>query len=325
MSINTKIIRVLRRNLKQSLRNRQLYESENLINQLKIEDPVSLETRGLDLEFLIAKEDWPEARKLAQQLQRLYPESARIHFLSGRLHYRHKQYDRAFYFFEESNRLHPHWITQRWIGKTCTQQGKFEHAESWLLAVSDGHSGVNLDLAWLYERSGQPFRALFHVQSYLEKHPHEAFAQQQEIRLKAQTVQPETLSDDIDVLLELDEDPPLAMLPVYLNHLLESGKTQSARDFLKKFRVRLDCNTTASLAWVCYKLKAYDLAMDLFIQALPDHVRDVKYLSALESAARRLNRDAELIPYYEVEAVHEKRLYGRIKRLRKNSEIKHPL
>ncbi|MCI0653635.1 MAG: tetratricopeptide repeat protein [Methylococcaceae bacterium] len=319
MSVNTNIIRVLRRNLKQSLRNRQLRESQDLINQLKIEDPLSLETRGLELEFLIARENWPDALALAAQLQRLYPESARIHFLSGRLKYRHKQYDAALHFFEESNRLHRHWITQRWLGKTYTQQGKFEHAESLLLSVLDNHIAVNLDLAWLYERSEQPFRALGHVQSYLEKHPDEPFAKQQETRLKAQTVHPETLSSEFELLLELDEEIPLGMLPAYLNYLLESGQTQSARDFLSKYRSRLDHNTGASLAWVCYKLQAFDLAMDLFIQALPDKIRDVKYLSALESAARRCNRVAELIPYYENEAAQEKTLYGRIKRLRKDS------
>ncbi|MGH8499100.1 MAG: tetratricopeptide repeat protein [Methylococcales bacterium] len=319
MSVNTKVIRVLRRNLKQSLRNRQLCESEDLINQLKTEDPLSLETRGLELEFLIARENWPHAQKLAEQLQRLYPESARIRFLNGRLEYRHKRYDAALYFFEESNRLHPHWITQRWLGKTYTQQGKFEHAEALLLSVLDNQLAVDLDLAWLYERSDQPFRALTYVQSYLEKHPDEPFAKQREIRLKAQTMQPEILSSELSLLLELDEDLPPGMLPAYLNYLLESGQTQSARDFLSKYQVRLDRNTGTSLAWVCYKLQAYDLAMDLFIQALPDKIHDVKYLSALESAARHCNRIAELIPYYENEAVQEKRLYGRIKRLRKDS------
>lgn len=319
MSVNTKVIRVLRRNLKQSLRNRHLHESENLIDQLKIEDPLSLETRGLELEFLIAKGSWREAQNLAEQLHRLYPESARIQFLSGRLKYRHKQYDEALHFFEESNRLHPHWITQRWLGKTYTQQGKFEHAESLLLSVVDGHIAVNLDLAWLYERSDQPLRALAQVRSYLENRPDDPFAKDQEIRLKAQTVQPETLSSDIDVLLELDEEIPLGMLPAYLSFLLESGQSQSARDFLSKYRSRLDRNTIASLAWVCYKLQAYDLAMDLFIQALPDKIRDVKYLSALESAARHCNRIAELIPHYAHEAAQERRLYGRIKRLRTDS------
>jgi tetratricopeptide (TPR) repeat protein len=249
-------------------------------------------------------------------LLRLHPESARILFLSGRLKYRDKLYDQALHLFEESNRLHPHWITRRWLGKTYTQQGDFERAESLLLSVLDGHVAVNLDLAWLYERSDQPLRALGLVQSYLENHPDDPFAKDQEIRLKAQTVPPETLSADIDLLLELDEQIPLGMLPSYLTFLLESGKSQSARDFLSKHRVRFDRNTIASLAWVCYKLQAYDLAMDLFIQALPDKIRDVKFLSALESAARHCNRLAELIPHYAREATEERRLYGRIKRLR---------
>ncbi|MCI0654331.1 MAG: hypothetical protein L0Y38_02420 [Methylococcaceae bacterium] len=313
--MNTKVIRVLRRNLKQSLRNRHLHEAENLIDQLKMEDPLSLETRGLELEFLIAKERWREARTLAEQLHRLHPGSARIHFLCGRLKYRHKEYEKALHFFEESNRLHPHWITQRWMGKTCTQLGKFEHAEALLLSLVDAHIAVNLDLAWLYERSDQALRALAHVRCYLENRPDDPFAKDQEIRLKAQTVQPETLSGDIELLIELDEEIPLGMLPAYLSFLLESGQTPSARDFLLKYRSRLDTNTTTSLAWVCYKLQAYDLAMDLFIQGFPEKIRDVKYLSALESAARHCNRIAELIRQYENSAGEERRLYGRIKRL----------
>lgn len=318
MPIKTDVIRVLQRNLKQSLRSRQIDEARNLIDRLKTEDPLSLETRGLELEVLIADEDWVHAQTLAKQLQRMYPDSARIQFLSGRIEYRHKRYDQALQFFEQSHRLHPHWTTRRWIGKTYTQQSKFDQAEAILLGVLDHRFAVNLDLAWLYERWQQPSRALLHVQSYLEKHPQEAFAKQQEVRLKAQILEPQTLCQDVQVLLDLDEELPHAMLPVYLNYLLESGQTQAARDFLARYQANSDPSTCASLAWVCYKLQAHDLALDLFIRGLPEKFRDVKYLCAMEAAARHLNREAELIPYYEVEALHEKRLYGRIKKLRKN-------
>jgi tetratricopeptide (TPR) repeat protein len=316
MSVNAKVIRVLRRNLKQSLRTRQIRESEELINQLKIDDPVSLETRGFELELLIAKKSWDEARGLAAQLHRLYPGSARIQFLCGRLQYRLKQYDAAREFFEESNRLHPHWIARRWLGKTCTQQGEFDEAESLLLSVLENRLSVNLDLAWLYERTDQPQRALGYVRSYLEKRPNDKFAKSQEIRLKAQTVQPETLSGDINLMLELDEEIPLGMLPSYLTFLLESGQTQSARDFLAKTRSRLDRGTSTSLGWVCYKLQAFDLATDLFLEGFPDRIGDVKYLSVLEYSARRCGRVDELIARYEQEALGEKNLFGRITRLK---------
>lgn len=320
MAVNNMITRVLRRNLKQALKRRNLRESEDLIRQLKREDPLSLESRGLELEFLIAREQWQEAQIIANQLLHLFPDSARIHFLSGRMAYKRKEYTDALHLFEESNRLYPHWITRRWIGKTHTQKGEYDAAESILLSVLTNSSVVHMDLAWLYERTDQLTLAIKQVENYIKDHPNDSFAKNQETRLKAQMAEPDTLFNDVEVLLELDEEIPEAMLPAYLSHLLEIGQVKNARQFLLKYEKRLGTNTAISLAWVCYKLQAYDLAMNLFVIGFPYKNKDVKYLSALESSARHCDRVAELIPHYENAAEEERRLYGRIKRLKKSLE-----
>lgn len=317
MTTGNQVIKVLRRNLMQSLRSHRLDEAKDLLDHLKDEEPLSLETRGLELEFLIANKQWKNAQSLADQLSRLFPQSARIHYLAGRVFYQAKNYPEAFRYFSESNALHAHWRTRRWLGKTQTQRGEFIEAEAILIALHPGYMAINLDLAWLYERMNQPERALKHVETFLREYPEQEFATQQRLRLRAMTLEPELLSEDVEALLELDEEVPSEMLPAYLQHLLASGQGQTARKFVTTYRETFDQPTAASLAWICHRLQAYDLAMCLFLDGLPTRIRDVKYLSALESAAHHCNRVEELIPRYEVCANEDKHFYGRIKRLRK--------
>ncbi len=311
------VVKVLRRNLLQALRTCNLGEAESVLQQLKLEAPLSLETRGLELEYLIAANQWSNAKLLAEQLLRLYPDSARIQFFGGRIYYREKAYSRALQCFTESNLIHKHARTQRWIGKTLTQAGHFSQAEGFLLALVDSFPSVSLDLAWLYERSEQPLRALEYVESYLKKYPDDQFAKTQQLRLRSISMEPDALAEDVDTLLDLDENIPPEMLPVYIQNLLTSGNGQVARQFISNHKQKLDGSTAASIAWNCHKLQAYDLALELFIHGLIERSYDVKYLSALESAARHCNRVAELIPHYESLAESEKRLYGRITKLRK--------
>lgn len=75
--------------------------------------------------------------------------SARITYLAGLTAYRIRRYDEAEAHLRESNRIHPHWWTQRWPGKTLTQHGQFDEAEALLLAVRERTPLVWLDLAWL--------------------------------------------------------------------------------------------------------------------------------------------------------------------------------
>lgn len=317
MTIGDQVVRVLRRNLYQAISNRRLNEAEALLGQLKQEDPLSLETRGFELDYLIATKQLSDAKTMADRLLHLFPQSARIQYLAGKVYYRIKKYSEALQCFNESKIIHSHWRTLRWLGKTQTQLGQFSEAEATLVAVSAEHIVINFDLAWLYERMNQPSRALELVETYLAKKPDDEFAKAQRLRLRAQIQEPEALSDDVDTLLDLDEEIPVEMLPAYLRNLLESGQGKLARQFVLKYQTQFDEQTAASLGWICHRLQAYDLAMNLFIQGLAKRTNDVKYLSALESAARHCQRVEELIEQYASKAPDAKRLYGRKNQLEK--------
>lgn len=316
-TVTTQVIKVLRRNLQQAIKARQFDEAEALLMQLKDEDPLSLGTRGLELEYFVVAGQWSDAQILAEQLLRLFPQSARIQYLAGRIYYRIKNYRLALQYFEESNSLHWHWRALRWSGKTQTQLGQFEAAERILLGLVTEHVSINIDLAWLYERRNQVVRALEHIEVYLKKYPEDAFANVQRLRLVACTQEPDALSEDVDTLLELDEEVPAEMLPAYIQNLLESGQGHLVRKFVAEHSEQIDEQAAVALAWICHRLQAYDLAVSLFTKGLPSRLSDVKYLSALESAARHCNRVDELIEQYEVLAPDEKRLYGRVRSLKK--------
>lgn len=316
-TVTTQVIKVLRRNLQQAIKARQFDEAEALLMQLKDEDPLSLGTRGLELEYFVVAGQWSDAQILVEQLLRLFPQSARIQYLAGRIYYRIKNYRLALQYFEESNSLHWHWRALRWSGKTQTQLGQFEAAERILLGLVTEHVSINIDLAWLYERRNQVVRALEHIEVYLKKYPEDAFANVQRLRLVACTQEPDALSEDVDTLLELDEEVPAEMLPAYIQNLLESGQGHLVRKFVAEHSEQIDEQAAVALAWICHRLQAYDLAVSLFTKGLPSRLSDVKYLSALESAARHCNRVDELIEQYEVLAPDEKRLYGRVRSLKK--------
>jgi tetratricopeptide (TPR) repeat protein len=312
---HTALIRVLRRNLKQSLRRGELAQAEALVRQLKDEDSLSVQTRGLELEVLIAAQRWPDAEVLAAQLVQLFPSSARMHSLAARLYYRQKSYTRALEHFTESERLHPHWMSRLWLGKTHTQRGEYAAAESLLVGVVGEHPEAGVELAWLYERRGEPERALHHLEEYLALRPDDRFARAQQLRLRASAAAPEDLVQEVEALQELGEDIAPEMLPAYVQRLLETGRGVEARRCVDHGLPQWTPQMAGRIAWVCHRLHAYDVALRLFLAGLPVHQRDYKYLSALESAARHCRRTAEVASAYRELAAANRHLYGRIKSL----------
>jgi tetratricopeptide (TPR) repeat protein len=319
-SSNDKLIKVLRSNLRAALRQGSPSQAADIIARLKEEDPLALQTRGLELEYLIAVGQWKQARSLALQLLDLHPDSARIHYLAARVHYHDRSYSQALHHFRESERLHPHWLTRRWLGKTQTQLGQYGHAEAMLLGLLSEHPQVNLDLAWLYERREQPQQALKYVQDYLDFRPDDEFAQTQRRRLRSVSLGAEELVVEVDTLLELDEEIPAEMLSVYVQRLLETGQGAEARRFIARHGADWDPKEAASVAWICHRLQAYDLALQLFLSGLPVSTGNYKYLSALESAAVHCMRVDDVLDAYERLAPQDKRLYGRMKSLAKRRE-----
>src|SRR3990172_950070 len=143
--MNKAIVDTLKHNLRQALNLGQFNEAEEILARLKREDPVSRETRGFELEFYLTANRLAEAGDLARQLCNLFPDSGRIFFLAGKVAYRQKQYPEAISRFRESQRNYPHWQTQQWLGKTLTQTGQFEEAESLLLSAREQSRHVLLD------------------------------------------------------------------------------------------------------------------------------------------------------------------------------------
>lgn len=312
------VIQTLRNNMKQALFRGDLHQAEILLARLKEEDPLSADTRSLELALLVRAGQWQEAGALAGQLLALFPSSSRIHYLAGRVDYHRKDYGRALGHFEESQRLRPDWQVRRWLGKTATQAGRFEQAEAVLLELVGDHPQVAADLAWLYERRRDWERALRYVDQYLEAHPDDAFIRTQQARLRAAALAPDELVEEVDTLQALDEPVPEALLPDYLRGLLETGQGAAARAFVEAHGAQWDVRTASSVAWVCRDLQAYDLALRLFLQALPGHVRDFKYLATLEAVAKRCHREDEVIAAYGPLTQEHEGFYGRIKALERH-------
>jgi len=309
------LIRVLQRNLKQALRQRQVAQADDLLQQLKQEDPLSAATRGLEIELLIAAERWQDAARLAEQMRRLFPSSPRIEYLTGRILYRQKQYARALAHFTEAERLHPHWTVRRWIGNTHTQRGEYDAAEAALVGLTAAHPEVRRDLAWLYERRGDLEHARRELDAYLGMRPDDRAAQRQRLRLRARAAPPEALVEEVAALEALGEEIAPEMLPAYVQRLLESGRGAEARRYVEARAPGWTPELAGRVAWVCHRLQAYDLALRLFLDGLPVYHDDFKYCSALEAAAVRCGRPGDVAKAYRARAAAHPHLHGRLKAL----------
>lgn len=311
------LIRVLRANLRRAVQAGQVDEAAGLLARLQEEDPLSPETRGLELELLIAQRRWDDAADLAAQLLMLFPSSARMHYLAGRIQYQRRDYTRAQASFAEANRLHPHWLVRLWLGKTCSQTGDHEQAEALLVECIAAQPRARLDLAWLYERRGQPRRALEQVEAYLARWPADPFARAQQHRLQASLLAPAELVAEQEALIELGEEVRPEVVPTYVQRLIETGHGAEARQFVARQESTWTPRTAAAVGWVCHGLQAYDLAVRLFLRALPEHVGSYKLLSALEAAARYAGRTGEVAAAYERLLPMHKALHGRLRALRR--------
>ena len=279
------------------------------------EAPLALTTRGFELELAFLTGRLVAARALARDLVKIHPQSARIRFLAGRVAYAGKDYRAAVEAFEQSLRLHRHWRSKLWLGKALTQAGDYARAEPLLLELLADRPSVALDLGWLYERRGDLDQAAEQINRHLKQHPEDEFAQQQRLRVESRRASVETLHEEIETLQALDETPPPAMLPAYIEQLLTSARGAEARRFIKDHSAAWDPQLSVSIGWVCYHNYARDLAYDLFVRALPGQLTNYKLLNSLEAAARHCQREADLIERYGELAAQQPGLYGRIKRL----------
>ncbi len=309
------IIATLQHNMRQALTSGRLKEAEALLARLKKEDPLSAATRGFELEFCLNSERFAEAEALAEQLCRLFPDSARILFLAGKLDYRMKRYAEAEGRFRESLRLYPSPQTRHWLGKTLTQSGKFDEAESLLNLAVEHQRHALLDLAWLYERKNDLQAALKALDAYLAENPDHAYATEQRIRIRAKMLEPEELVSEMGALAGLGEEVPSSLFPEYVQRLFQTGHSPRAREEITARMRRLEPKIAVRVAWICYQAQAYDLACTLFLAHLSGNRSNVKYLTALEAAADKCDRLKEVGEAYTSLLPQGRRFYGRLRSL----------
>jgi len=311
----TTALQVIQRNLQRALREGRLEEAANLLDRLRREAPLELTTRGLELEYLLAAGRLEEAEALAGQLVALFPTSARIFFLAGRTAYARREYGRALEYFREADRLASHWRIRHWIGKTLTQLGRLDEAEPILREVLDEHPFTAPSLAWLHERRGDLAEAIRLLEGHCAHRQEDRFALAQLERLRARTLGPERLEEEVETLLELGEEIPPELLAEHVEGLLATGRGPRVRELVGSVRATLDPRTALRIAWICHRHGMPDLAYSLFAQQLPSQLTNPKFLAALEKDARLAGRTGELIELYRDLASRRPQLWSRIRRL----------
>lgn len=306
---------ILRRKLSQALSRQQLDEAAEILELLRQREAFSLETRVLELEYHVRARHAAEARALVEELRSSNAASPRVQYWSGRYFYSERRYHDALDCFEESERLGRHWTATRYRGKTLTQLGRLEEAESLLLPLVEVHPEALFDVAWLHERKGNLGRALETAERLLAREPESPLARDLVTRLRLKQLDPQALEEELASRAAVGEELPPAMVAQQIAGLLARGQGKEARELLGTHRPRLTGRPALSLAWDCYKLHAFDLAFELFKQSLEAHGSDAKLLSALEYSGKRCDRIGEVFSAYKQHAGSYPQLYGRMRRL----------
>ncbi len=310
--------KVLRRHLATALRHGRWDEAETILARLDQDDPLAVETRGGHLELLLKTRRLEEAEALAERLIAEHPRSPRILYLAGRVAYAQRAYELAAERLRESLRAGDHWSVRRWLGKTLTQLGELDEAETYLAPLVDEHPAVGRDLAWLCERRGDLERALVALDQLLRRLPDDELAAVQRERLIARQLPAEKLANEVETLAELGEEVSGQLLAEHLERLAGQGQLRRLREQLRQHLASMSDIDVRRVAWACHHAKIPDLAFDLFVRVFERNMRSWKFLTALETDARRAGKVAELISLYREHAPLHRPLYGRIIRLERS-------
>lgn len=311
---------VLERRIRASLRERAYDDTAALLESLRALEPLSVRTRALELEHLVRAGRRAEAYALAAPLVPLFPASARVLYWAGRAAYAVRRYDEAASWLEESCRIAHSNHGERWRAKALTQLGRLDDAEPILLALAARGEPCRADLAWLYERRGDLVRAIAELELHVQVYPDDARARDNLLRLRAGTMDAESLVAEVAELTALGEPLPEAMRAPYLGALLSTARTAEARQLVSELYEFLDVRDATSLGFVCYRAQAWDLAYELLVRALPARASDVKHLNALEKAAAMAGRTVELAEVLHAHAAKHPSLHGRVRKLRAKRE-----
>ncbi len=314
------LVRVLQRNLRNLLYAGELGRAAEVLTRLEEVAPLTLETRAFSLELLLRARSYQEALALARQLVELFPTSAHVQYLAGIAAYRLRNYHLAAERLRESLRLHPHWKFSRWLGKTLTQMGELEQAEGLLSELVESHPVCLADLAWVHERRGDPVRALELLEAHRHRFSDDAFVAARIKRLRTQGLSSEEVLQEMALLEELGEEAPSELETAFVRSLLATGQGKRARELVRERRLTWSREQIREVSWDSYRLQAYDLAFELFLELFPGERSNFKYMNALERTAQLCGRLDTLIVRYEAAAESDRTLYGRLKKLRRRLE-----
>ena len=312
------LLSVLQRNAWQALRARDWDQLASILEQLRLHDPLSRHTRGLELEYLVGCGRIAEARGLATTLVEQFPDSPRIRLLAGKVAYRAREYAEAAEHFREGDRLNPHLTTRWWLGRVLTALRRFDEAEVLLQEVTAACPRWASDLAWLYECKQEPLRALRVLDEHRKVLGESEFISAQRERVQAQMLEADELLDEVTVLRELGEGISDSVLPTTLAAYLDTGQMQEARNLVAERIGTLEPRIATSAGWEAYHRQAWDLAFDLFRAGFSKTYANRKLLNSLQSAAKRAGKVEELIELYGGYVDRNGGLYGRIQKLERH-------
>ncbi|MBF0104184.1 MAG: tetratricopeptide repeat protein [Deltaproteobacteria bacterium] len=310
-------VHTLRYNLSQALKHKNLEEAATALSHLKQIDPLSVETRGMELEFLVKKKDYKSGATLALQLTKLFPDSGRVLLLAGHVYYGLKDYKKAATYFTEASRVNPHRVSEYWRAKALTQMGAFAEAGPILELLVRQYPPARMDLGWLYERQKKWQLALDQYGMFLEAYPDHEFALKKVVEMKARMLDSKDLIEEMEDLAELGDETPPHLIPPLIEKLLKTADVEGAREVIKKNLEPLRSKFGVDAGWTCYRFKAFDLAFELFALNIQTNLDNFKFLNTIEMCARKCNRVAGLKTIYEALAAGHKPLYGRLRRLDK--------
>jgi len=311
-----RLIQTFVNNIKRAIRRKRYGEADTILERLKAQAPVACETRGLELELLIAKKRTDEAGRLARQLVEQFSGSGRILYLAGQAAYYQKDFKRAAKLFEESVRVFPHPGSRRWLAKAWTALQRFDDGEALLLDIVDVEPFARTDLAWLYECQGDWDRALSEVEKILDDFPDYQAGKEQKLRLEAKSAGRGEVIEEVETLEDLGEEVPEPLFSEYVKSLFTSGQAKQAREAVAERKDSLTKGTLKDLAWACYHLQIHDVACDLFLLVFEDQVANYKFLNSLENAAGSAGKLEELAAFYEERAEQHPNLFGRLNTLK---------
>lgn len=272
---------------------KDLDEVETLLCRLREDDPMSVHTRCFELEWMIARKD-RAARAAGDALARDFPGSARAMYLAGRAARQARQHALAADRFREAWRIHPSRTIELALAAALTDAGQLDEAEAILLRHADTSPSAYQRLGWLYERRGDLARAASAYESWLQARPDDNSTRRRLEELRARMMEPEEIIQETEQLVELGEAVPEPLVGPYFDALLRAGRGRDARRFVAERRGAMTAAQARSLAWTAYRMRVPDLALDLFLLALPSYGDDAKLRAAIARLGRETLRDAEV-------------------------------